>query len=115
MLHPPYIFAIVPAAGQSRRMGVHKQLLPFGGTTVIGHIVDALCRSRIDEVCVVAGHQADLIRQALEGQAVRIVVNPDYERSDMLASIRCGLSGDARRLAAQCLSPWAISRRSPPN
>ncbi len=92
MLHPPYIFAIVPAAGQSRRMGVHKQLLPFGGTTVIGHIVDALCRSRIDEVCVVAGHQADLIRQALEGQAVRIVVNPDYERTDMLTSIRCGLA-----------------------
>ena len=86
------IIAIVPAAGQSRRMGVQKQLLPFAGTTVIGHIVDELQRSRIDEVCVVAGHQADRLRQALEGRAVRIVVNPDYERTDMLASIRCGLA-----------------------
>jgi len=86
------IIAIVPAAGQSRRMGVQKQLLPFAGTTVIGHIVDELRRSRIDEVCVVAGHQADRLRQALEARSVRIVVNPDYEQTDMLASIRCGLA-----------------------
>ncbi|MGA2256998.1 MAG: nucleotidyltransferase family protein [Thermoguttaceae bacterium] len=86
------IVAVVPAAGQSRRMGVQKQLLPFAGTTVIGHIVDELLRSRIDEVCIVAGHQADHLRQALEGRGVRIVANPDYERTDMLASIRCGLA-----------------------
>ncbi len=86
------IIAIVPAAGQSRRMGDQKQLLPFAGTTVIGHIVDELQRSRIDEVCVVVGHQADRVRQALEGRTVRIVANPDYERTDMLASIRCGLA-----------------------
>ncbi len=84
--------AIVPAAGQSRRMGAQKQLLPFSGTTVIGHIVDELCRSRIDEVCVIVGHEADRLRQALDGRRVRIVNNADYERTDMLASIRCGLA-----------------------
>ncbi|MGA2030735.1 MAG: nucleotidyltransferase family protein [Thermoguttaceae bacterium] len=86
------IIAVVPAAGQSRRMGLQKQLLPFAGTTVIGHIVDELCRSRVDEVRVVVGHRADRLRQALEGRSVRIVANPDYERTDMLASIRCGLA-----------------------
>lgn len=86
------IIAIVPAAGQSRRMGVQKQLLPFAGTTVIGHIVHEIQKSRIDEVCVVAGHQADRLRHVLGAQAVRMVVNPDYERTDMLASIRCGLT-----------------------
>jgi molybdenum cofactor cytidylyltransferase len=86
------ITAIVPAAGQSRRMGVQKQLLPFAGTTVIGHIVDELRKSRIDDVCVVAGHQMDRLRQALGARSVRIVVNSDYERTDMLASIRCGLA-----------------------
>ncbi len=86
------IVAIVPAAGLSRRMGVQKQLLPFAGTTVIGHIVDELRRSRIDEVCVVVGHEADRLRAALDGRSVRIVVNPDYERGDMLASIRCSLT-----------------------
>jgi len=86
------IIAVVPAAGQSRRLGVPKQLLPFAGTTVIGHIVDVLRRSRIDEVCVVAGYRADRLRLALGERRVRVVINPDYQRSDMLASIRCGLA-----------------------
>ena len=87
----PMIAAIVPAAGQSRRMGVPKQLLPFAGTTVIGHIVDQLLESHVDEVYVVAGHAADEIRRAVSNRPVRIVANPEYERTDMLASIRCGM------------------------
>ena len=86
------IVAIVPAAGQSRRMGVNKQLLPFAGTTVIGHIVDELLRSRVEEVRVVAGHEVDRLRQELSSRKVGIIVNPDYARSDMLASVRCGLA-----------------------
>jgi molybdenum cofactor cytidylyltransferase len=85
------IAAIVPAAGQSRRMGVAKQLLSFAGTTVIGHIIDEVLRSRVDEVYVVVGHEADGIRQALAGRSVRIVENPDYQRTEMLASVRCAL------------------------
>jgi molybdenum cofactor cytidylyltransferase len=85
------ICAIIPAAGQSRRMGVQKHLLPFGGTTVVGHIVDELLRAGVDQVCVVVGHQADQIVQALAGRPVRIVPNADYEHTDMLASIRCGV------------------------
>jgi molybdenum cofactor cytidylyltransferase len=86
------IAAIVPAAGLSRRMGTAKQLLPFAGRSVIGWIVDQILASRVGEVCVVVGHQEDLVRQALAGRPVRFAVNPDYERSDMLTSIRCGLA-----------------------
>jgi molybdenum cofactor cytidylyltransferase len=92
------IVAVVPAAGLSRRMGKCKQLLPFAGTTIIGHIVDELQRSRVDEVRVVIGHEADRLREELGPRGVRIVVNPDYERTDMLASIRCGLA----ELPPQC-------------
>ncbi len=92
------IVAVVPAAGQSRRMGACKQLLPFAGTTVIGHVVDELLRSRVAEVRVVVGHQADRLREELAARNVRIILNPDYERTDMLASIRCGLTG----LPAEC-------------
>ena len=84
--------AIVPAAGQSRRMGSAKQLLPFAGTPVIGHIADQILASRVEDVCVVLGHQADLVRQALGGRPLHFAINPDYERSDMLASIRRGLA-----------------------
>jgi molybdenum cofactor cytidylyltransferase len=100
MIVAPTIVAIVPAAGLSRRMGQCKQLLPFAGTTVIGHIVDKLLRSRVDEVRVVGGHQADRLREALASRNVRIIVNPDYEHSDMLASIRCGLADLPRECRA---------------
>jgi molybdenum cofactor cytidylyltransferase len=85
------IVAIVPAAGQSRRMGTPKQLLPYGSTTVIGHIVDQLLASAVDQVCVVVGHEAERITAALRNKPVHLVFNPDYQQGEMLSSIRCGL------------------------
>jgi molybdenum cofactor cytidylyltransferase len=92
------IFAVVPAAGQSRRMGTSKQLLPFGSTTVLGHVVDQLLQSRLDGVCVVVGHEAEQVSRAVSRERVRIVRNPDYVQGEMLSSIRCGL----RALPAGC-------------
>jgi molybdenum cofactor cytidylyltransferase len=91
------IYAIVLAAGSSRRMGVQKLLLPFGGTTVITHIVDQLLASALDAVHVVVGSQADQVSRGLSGRPVSIVTNADYE-SGMLSSVRCGL----RSLPRQC-------------
>jgi len=84
------ICAIVLAAGRSRRMGVQKLLLPFGGKTVISHIVDQLLGSAVDKIFVVTGHQPERISGELSGRPVCIVNNADYE-SGMLSSVRCGL------------------------
>lgn len=84
------ICAVVLAAGLSSRMGTQKLLLPFGGKTVIGHIVDRILTSTIDEVHVVVGHQSDRISAELSGRPVFIANNPDY-KSGMLLSVRCGL------------------------
>ena len=84
------IYTIVLAAGESRRMGTQKLLLPFGSTNVIAHVVDQLMRSAVDKTLVVVGHEADKVVKALSGQAVTIVENPDYA-SGMLSSVRCGL------------------------
>jgi len=84
------ICAIVLAAGESRRMGVQKLLLPFGSTTVVGHIVDQLLASIVDQVIVVVGHEADRITEELADRPVDIVTNPDY-KTGMLSSVRCGL------------------------
>ncbi|MHC4227953.1 MAG: nucleotidyltransferase family protein [Planctomycetota bacterium] len=90
------ICAVVLAAGLSRRMGVQKLLLPFGGKTVIAHIVDQILASAVDEVYVVVGHQARRVRRELYDRHVSIVNNPDYE-SGMLSSVRCGLRALPRR------------------
>jgi molybdenum cofactor cytidylyltransferase len=78
-------------------MGVQKLLLPFGGRTVIAHIVDQLLASTVDEVHVVVGHQAERVSRELSGRPVSIVNNPNY-RSGMLSSVRCGL----RNLPEEC-------------
>ena len=83
------IGAIVLAAGRSQRMGGQKLLLPFGGQTVIGHVVDQVRHAAIHEVCVVVGPQPERLTEALSGRKVGIVRNPDPE-GDMLSSIRCG-------------------------
>lgn len=91
------ICAIVLAAGESRRMGCQKLLLPFGKTTVIGHVVDELLRSALDAVYVVVGHERNRISDQLSRRSMTIVTNPNYKLG-MLSSVRCGLQA----LPQQC-------------
>jgi molybdenum cofactor cytidylyltransferase len=71
-------------------MGVQKLLLPFGGKTIIAHIVDQLLLSTVDEVYVIVGHKAESIRAELSDRAISILNNPNY-KTGMLSSVRCGL------------------------
>ena len=84
------ICAIVLAAGRSRRMGTQKLLLPFRGSTLIGHVVQQVLNSAVDRVYVVVGSDGEAIAGAIPGSRVLIVVNPESD-SEMLDSVRCGL------------------------
>ena len=84
------ICAIVLAAGQSKRMGAQKLLLPWGGTTIISHIVDQLLQTALDRIVLVTGYDEALVSTELSGQSVILVHNPHY-RSGMLSSVRCGI------------------------
>jgi molybdenum cofactor cytidylyltransferase len=101
----PFLSGIVLAAGASVRMGRPKQLLPLGDRCLLERVVDEAAASRLDEIVVVLGHQADVLRDALRfppGRS-RIVVNPDYGRG-LSASLRLGLgSADPRAVAAAIL------------
>ncbi|MEJ2701931.1 MAG: molybdenum cofactor cytidylyltransferase [Sedimentisphaerales bacterium] len=91
------ICGVVLAAGCSRRMGAQKLLLPFAGKTVVEHIVDQLLASKLDEVHVVVGNQAQKVTKALSERPVSVVTNAQYE-SGMLSSVRCAL----RNLRQEC-------------
>ena len=91
--------AIVLAAGESRRMGEPKQLLPWGEHTIVEQVVSTLLRSPLDEIVVVVGHRADEVRAKIEALSLkravgapstRTVMNARY-RDGMLSSIQCGL------------------------
>ena len=82
--------AIILAAGESRRMGHPKQLLPFGGKTMLECVIDAFRSLRVDQVRVVLGYKADEIAEKIAHTEVRIVRNDRY-RQGMFTSIQAGL------------------------
>ena len=84
------ISAILLAAGQSKRMGELKQLMPFGKSTIVEQAVDNLLGSVLDEVIVVGGYMAEDVTKAIAAKPVKLVINPDYEQG-MSTSIIAGL------------------------
>lgn len=84
------VAGVVLAAGESRRMGRLKALLPFGTCTVIEQVLQTLLQVDLSEVTVVLGHRASEIRAVIEPLPVRILYNPDY-RYGMTTSIQVAL------------------------
>jgi molybdenum cofactor cytidylyltransferase len=85
------VAAIVLAAGASERYGQSKQLLPWDGGTLLGHVTDMVLASQADPVIVVLGHQADACRVALGDRPVNIVVNSDWAQGQS-SSVKAGLA-----------------------
>ena len=61
------VAAILLAAGQSKRMGAFKPLLPFGNKTVIECCIDYLREGGVETIVVVLGHRADEVRKSISG------------------------------------------------
>ncbi|HET9375480.1 MAG TPA: nucleotidyltransferase family protein [Chthoniobacterales bacterium] len=88
--------AIVLAAGMSSRMGQNKLLMVFKGKPLIARAVDTLLASEIDEVIVVLGKEADMVREKLHGRKVRLIENPDF-REGLSSSVRVGVTAVSRQ------------------
>lgn len=89
------ISTIILAAGQSKRMGKPKQLLPWDGKTILETVIEnvAGCSEVDEEIRVVLGARKERIEPLVEDFAdprVKTIENPDY-RGEMLTSVRRGL------------------------
>jgi molybdenum cofactor cytidylyltransferase len=82
--------AIILAAGESRRMGQPKQLLPFGDKTMLECVIDAFQTPRVDEIRVVLGYKADEIAPSIAHTSCKIVKNDRYPLG-MFTSMQAGL------------------------
>jgi molybdenum cofactor cytidylyltransferase len=82
--------AILLAAGQSRRMGAFKPLLPFGDKTVIESCIDYLRAGGVETIVVVLGHRAGEVRKRLDNLPITFALNEDPD-SEMGASIAAGV------------------------
>jgi len=92
--------AVVLAAGQARRFGGTKQLVPVDGEAMVTRAVRAALASPAALVVVVTGHDADRVRPAVP-QSPRLVLvdNPDYARGQG-GSLRRAAETVRRRLGA---------------
>lgn len=86
------VYAIVLAAGQSRRMGKQNKLLArWQGKALISHVIDALEQTSLAGICVVTGHEAEGIHNELAGRDITLVDNPAFA-TGLSSSLKVGIS-----------------------
>ena len=83
------IWAIILAAGESKRMGSPKMLLPFKGLTMIENVIANVLDSKIKNIMVVLGADRDPIVKLIRTKAVNYCYNENY-KDGMLSSVVCG-------------------------
>jgi len=93
------IYGIVLAAGESKRMGQPKQLLPFGKQTLIETVVENVLQSQIQKTVVVLGANKDEIAKKLDKYPVSMIFNPRFKQG-MLSSIQRGFEAIAKEASA---------------
>lgn len=95
--------AILLAAGESRRMGSPKALLPWGDQTLLAWEIEQLRASSIEEIVVVLGARSETIRRTLGAAAEYCVFNQRWAhgRATSLAKGAAALlAGDGPALDA---------------
>jgi molybdenum cofactor cytidylyltransferase len=85
------ISAIILAAGQSKRMGQPKMLLPWGNSTVIEHVISTFLNAGVKDILVVTGGAREQVESAISQYPIRKIYNVDHAAGEMLSSIQCGL------------------------
>jgi molybdenum cofactor cytidylyltransferase len=94
-----FVCGLVLAAGGSRRLGRPKQLLPYRGTTLLGHVMGVARACAFDQLVVAIGGHADDVRGAVDLGGAEVVVNDAFGEgcsSSIAAALgaldpRCGM------------------------
>ncbi len=84
------IAILILAAGSSTRMGVAKQLLPAGKTTLLGVTIEKALLSKANKTYCILGANAEAIKKSISKYSVEPIFNPDY-KSGLSSSIVTGI------------------------
>ena len=85
------ISAVILAAGESKRMGRPKMLLPWGHISVLGQVISTYQAAGVEDVLVVTGGAKELVNDIVQRHGARSVFNEQYASGGMLLSLQCGL------------------------
>jgi molybdenum cofactor cytidylyltransferase len=83
------LWAIILAAGESKRMVVPKLLLPFRGKTMIEKVIENVTGSEVINTLVVLGSFREEILGVIKNLPVDYCFNDNYKKG-MLSSVQCG-------------------------
>lgn len=106
--------AVILAAGASSRMGCPKMLLPWGESTVIGHLVAQWRKAGAAQVAAVCPPGPHVINQELDRIGLpcqQRIVNPEPARG-MFSSIQCAANWNGW---VPNLTHWAIALGDQPH
>jgi molybdenum cofactor cytidylyltransferase len=83
------IWAIVLAAGESKRMGFPKMLLIFKGKSMLENVIENIKLSNVNHILVVTGAETEKITDLASSLGVTCCYNDRYKEG-MLSSVKCG-------------------------
>ena len=82
---------IILSAGESKRMGTPKQLLPWGKTIILQQVIDNAAASHLEQIILVLGSRAaEIAHKITLSPKTHIVINKDYQEG-MSSSVICGI------------------------
>jgi len=87
----PQLFAVIPAAGLSRRMGRPKLTLPIAGRSVISRLLEVLDQPAVTDCVVVMRKDDDALFEEVRRSSATII-RPDVDPPDMRASVEHALN-----------------------
>jgi molybdenum cofactor cytidylyltransferase len=73
-----FVTGLVLGAGGSSRLGRPKQLLPYGGGTLLGHVVAVARACPFDQLVVAVGGAADAVQAEVDLSGADVVRNEAY-------------------------------------
>jgi len=110
----PRAYAVIPAAGASRRMGSDKLLLPWEGGLLIDAVIRAWQAAPVDGVCLVAHPKHSALIERCRGLGAEVVV-PGTPPAEMKDSVLLALEF-IRRTQQPCEEDlWLLAPADMPN
>ncbi|AOR22809.1 nucleotidyltransferase family protein [Clostridium taeniosporum] len=87
---------VILAAGLSSRMKAFKPLLKLKGKTIIENSIDSMFNAGVNKIVVVLGYRAKEVESILQTKydpsRLLFIYNHKYAETDMLTSIKIGIS-----------------------
>jgi molybdenum cofactor cytidylyltransferase len=116
-MNAPPVTGVVLAAGDSRRLGAPKQLLPYRGTTLLGATLEVARSVGFDQLIVTLGGAAPAVREAVPLDGADVVAVDD-NGTGCSASLRAALERVDPRAAGivlmlgdqPCVDPGTVRR-----